>query len=571
MTASEPTEARGNRTGRPPSLSSRGRAWAAGGGALVLLGAACASWPLVGLGVAWMSALGTAYLLFYPTSVFIWRRHVELSWALARGAGEDAFVVGRPFRLAVTLCNRAPRGLGRARVQVFTSSTIEAGSGPLELQLDARRQATGATELVARQVGTWHLHGARVEVEDPLGLCTVAAYFSNSTAIRVLPRPAVRTAVWADARPTAGAPHEKQGLHAAKLRGLGGELRELREHVPGDPFKHIAWKATARTGKLMVRDLDRETMVTHWLLVDLGATMRRGAPGATKLDQAVDLACAYARAALEAGDRVGLLTFDGRVVAEVLPDDGPGQRRRLLEPLLDAMNAVDEDLTELTDSELVAQVARYLLHQEGVDARVDRVPPIDDPAWGHLATTPAGELLDLRVIHDVVERTLAQVAPARIAAIRAPTAELRKLRLYCRLRGIELPYRRAPEAGRRSDGMRAALERAVAGRGTQRVVIVSDLLGLDAGLPEVARVVKLARRRGHPLACVVPAARAETRPLKGDAAVAAELARWDETRRERDACRRVAALGVRVVPVGPADSAALLGAALRRSAARKVA
>src|SRR5207245_762676 len=83
-----------------------------------------------------------------------------------------------------------------------------------------------------------------------------------------------------------------------------------------DPFKQIAWKATARTGKLMVRDLDRETMVTHWLLVDVGGTMRDGRPGQARLDLAVDVAAAYARGALEAGDRVALVTFDGRIVGE---------------------------------------------------------------------------------------------------------------------------------------------------------------------------------------------------------------------------------------------------------------
>ena len=31
------------------------------------------------------------------------------------------------------------------------------------------------------------------------------------------------------------------------------EIRELREHMPGDPFKKIAWKASARRGRLLVR------------------------------------------------------------------------------------------------------------------------------------------------------------------------------------------------------------------------------------------------------------------------------------------------------------------------------
>ena len=33
------------------------------------------------------------------------------------------------------------------------------------------------------------------------------------------------------------------------MRGEGDDLRELREHQPGDPFRKIAWKASARRGR----------------------------------------------------------------------------------------------------------------------------------------------------------------------------------------------------------------------------------------------------------------------------------------------------------------------------------
>ena len=217
----------------------------------------------------------------------------------------------------------------------------------------------------------------------------------------MLPRPALRV-LPAEQRLAAGAPHERLGVQPLRRPGLGGDLRELREHAPGDPFKQIAWKATARTGKLMVRELDRETMVTHWLCVDIGGTMRDGRPGAARLDLAVDVAAAYARGALDAGDRVGLVTFDGRIVGEAKANDGPVHRLRIVERLMEAMNVVDEDLTELTDSELVAVVGRYLLLQEGIDARLRRAPPIDSPVWNELAASPSGELYNLRVVQEAV-------------------------------------------------------------------------------------------------------------------------------------------------------------------------
>jgi uncharacterized protein (DUF58 family) len=548
--------------GRAPSLTQRGQAWAASAALLFLVGALAGSWRMVALGVLSLSGLLCAYLAFFPTSVVIWRRHIELQWGIQREGGEAGLVAGRPFRLVVTLRNLSPRGIGRAMLRVFASPALSVPDR-LALLLAARREVTVAGQVWPQRAGYWSLHGAAVEVTDPLGLCAVEAYFPSPVALKIFPRPAPFVAPPPEAQ-VAGAPHERLGLHALRQRGLGGDLRELREYVAGDPFKQIAWKATARTGKLMVRDLDRETMVTHFLLVDLGPTMREGALGLSRLDRAVDLANAYVRGALEAGDRVGLMTYDGRIVAEVRPNDGPAHRLRLVEPLMQAMNAVDDDLTELTDSELVEAVGRYLLFQDGLDTRLPRTPPLDDPAWAHLVSVPSGELYDLRKI-------LKSIGDTKLA-VRAASPELQKLRRFCLSRGIPLPPRRTSSGtpGQRARGLAAALERAAAGRGTQRILVLSDLEGLEPGLDAVQRAVRLIRRRGHQLVCAQPSA-ARPGQVAGNEAVA-EIAAWDVERRERAARRRVSALGVRVTVVQPGDSAAQLVARLaqRRNSMRNL-
>jgi uncharacterized protein (DUF58 family) len=543
---------RGTR-GRAPALTARGQAWAIGGALLLVGGALLPSWRVAGLGLLVLASLCAVYLSFYPTSVLIWRRHLELQWGLHRSGQEGGFVAGRPFRLVVTLRNRAPRALGKASLRVFASKALDTPNG-LHARLGARSEVTVVGEVTARLPGAWYLHGAATDIGDALGLCSVEAYFPSPLAVNVLPRPLRTTAAQRPA--SGGAPHERQGPHALRARGVGGDLRELRDHMPGDPFKNIAWKATARLGKLMVREFDHETLLTHFVLVDIGPTMREGPPGARRLDLAIDMAASYARDALAAGDRVGLITFDGRIIAEVKPNDGPVHRLRLYEPLLEATNAVDDDLTELSDSELVAVVARYLHFQQGIDATVATPPPIDHPSWAHLSTAPTGELYDVRVLVQAV----AQVAATPVllgrgqTQVRAATPELASLRLFCRRRGLELPYRRATEEGRRAAGLAAALERAAAGRGTQRLVVLSDLLGLDGNLEPLARAVRLVRRRGHHLICAAPAPRRDLGRDSTDAARVAQIARWEERRRDRVAYRRMAALGVRVVPIRPGEA-----------------
>jgi uncharacterized protein (DUF58 family) len=549
--------------GRPPSLTERGRAWGISGALLLVGGAILPSWQIAALGVVTLAALCVAYIAFYPTSVMIWRRHLELQWGLKRLEDEGGFVSGRPFQLVVTLRNRGPRALGHATLRVFSSAALRPPSA-LRLFVAARSESTVEGEVWPRQAGSWHLHGAAAEIRDPFGLCSVEAYFPSPLGVNILPRLTRSLATVRGA--TGGAPHERLGPRALRHKGLGGDLRELRDHVPGDPFKQIAWKATARLGKLMVRDLELETMMTHYLLIDVGTTMRQGRLGATKLDRAVDLAASYARDALEAGDRVGLMTFDGRIVAEVKAGDGPVHRLKLVEPLIEATNAVDDDLTELTDSELVAVVARYLLFQEGFDTRVSVPPPIDDPKWSRLVSA-GGELYDVRALNEAVQARLPPPIDKGWGNVHAATRELKMMRLFCRRRGIELPYRRIAEEGRRAAGLAIALERAAAGRGTQRLVVISDLLGLESGLDAVTRAVRLVRRRGHHLLCAapsgVPMPEADT---DEDEVRLMEISGWEEERRERAAHQRMRSLGVRVVPLRSDESA---GAHLTRTATEK--
>jgi uncharacterized protein (DUF58 family) len=537
--------------GRPPSLTTRGRIVAAGGLGLIALGALLGSPEVAALGIAQIATVMVLYLRFFPASVFVWRRHLELAWTLDRPTGDAGFFVGRAARLRIALRNRSPRALGRAELRVIASSTLEVtptspGAETLETLLPAGSEIEVTAQVVARRIGTWHLHGAALRLGDALGLFTVEAYFPSSRAFQVLPRP----------RPLAldalvgGGASERHGRNASRARGSSGETRELREHVPGDPWKQIAWKATARTGKLMVREVDTSTLVTHHLLVDQGTTMRHGRVGQTRLDVAAEWCAGYAQAALAAGDRVGLLTFDGRIVSEIRPNDGPAHRRRLTAPLLEAMSPIDEDLTDLTYSELVVQVARYLLFQEGTESRVRRAPPLDDPSWPNLVSSGAGELYDLRAVLAAVDRALAGSASRGALAGASPTVRLRQ---FCRLRGIELEPRRGDEAGRRARGLAAAIEQAARGRGAQRIVIVSDLEDLELGFDDVARAVRLVRRRGHQLVCVVPSPPVADVPL----AELRELVAWADARRARAAWRRIAALGVRVIPIGASGASAV--------------
>jgi uncharacterized protein (DUF58 family) len=380
----------------------------------------------------------------------------------------------------------------------------------------------------------------------------------------------------ASARPQNASLHERSGMHFVRQRGLAGELREIRDHAHGDPFKFIAWKPTARRQKLMVREHETEIVVSHQFLVDIGGTMRAGAPGHTKLDYAIDTTTSLARAALDHGDRVGLVTFDTRVYASLKPTDGHHHFLQLVDRLIETLQIVDEDLTDVTSGELVAAVAHYLGKQEAVDVRVKRAPPLDDRVWERIQAGPHGELYDLGVIDTVIKTMLKsigssrkQLAPAwwwkRIYEVGDPDPRLARMRLFCRLRGIELPYQLNPELGRRGRGLAQALEHATSTGKSDVIVLLSDLMGAADDEANVKRALLRARQRRRRVVAIAPYEPSFAQPAEtaDGQAVARVLA--DDYRSRFDECKKlVRSCGVQVIEAGPRDNPYLLGAKLAR-------
>jgi uncharacterized protein (DUF58 family) len=115
---------------------------------------------------------------------------------------------------------------------------------------------------------------------------------------------------------TAVAPPKVRG-DAADERSVPGSregdvVRGAREYVPGDPVKLVHWPATARTGTLMVKELDAPHRPGLVLIVDL-----RGARAAA--ETAAGRAAGIAATVLAAGTPVTLCTAEagGPVVGRV--------------------------------------------------------------------------------------------------------------------------------------------------------------------------------------------------------------------------------------------------------------
>ena len=127
----------------------------------------------------------------------------------------------------------------------------------------------------------------------------------------------------------------RHGVHRLLRSGMGSELLELKEYAPGDPFKSIAWKVSAKRDQWMTRQYESEVPARVQLLVDGSRTSRVGGFGFRLIDQMTFVAASIGRMATSAGDAVGGVLFDERGMRRLPPMSGEKGFQILLRALAD--------------------------------------------------------------------------------------------------------------------------------------------------------------------------------------------------------------------------------------------
>jgi uncharacterized protein (DUF58 family) len=104
------------------------------------------------------------------------------------------------------------------------------------------------------------------------------------------------------------------------------DIREVRAYVPGDEIRHLHWKATARTGQLMIRDYADPHQPRFTVLLD----DRREIPTSAEFEEAVEFAASLVVAATTTDHRCQLVTPSG---VDVSTTSGPDAVQRYLDEL----------------------------------------------------------------------------------------------------------------------------------------------------------------------------------------------------------------------------------------------
>jgi len=121
------------------------------------------------------------------------------------------------------------------------------------------------------------------------------------------------------------------GWQSSRQRGAGLEFAQYRAYEPGDAPRLIDWKLLARSDRYYVREAERDSPLTVWLLIDATASMGQcdhARPGWSRLSAAKVLAACVIELALRQGDRFGLAILDGSGVRLLAAAAGARHRDR---------------------------------------------------------------------------------------------------------------------------------------------------------------------------------------------------------------------------------------------------
>lgn len=250
---------------------------------------------------------------------FAWRTSAvngEFSLAGRRVEGQSrpahVLVIDRPAAIEVELMfARRLAGLRCALEDSLPQElAIVEGSPALTADAQGGEKLRWRYTIQPTVTGKITLPGLQATVTDPQGLFRVQRFVPLRQELTVWPflvRPQATVSVLKQQNV-----QMLPGTHRSRRPGISTELLGIRDYRPGDPPRTIAWKATARLGRLMTCEYESEVPIRATIVADLSPPQFVGRPGPARADRIIAAAASIARLLLADGDPVaGLVVTRG--------------------------------------------------------------------------------------------------------------------------------------------------------------------------------------------------------------------------------------------------------------------
>lgn len=287
-----------------------------------------------------------------------------------------------------------------------------------EIEVAASQSKAINYELRPVKRGEYHFGKTNIFVKSPLGLISRRFQFGEAEMIPVYPsyiqmRKYELLAISNQLT--------LQGVKKIRRLGHNQEFEQIKEYVPGDDFRTINWKATARKNQLMVNNYQDERSQQVYCLIDKSRVMQMPFEGLSLLDYAINATLALSNIIIKKGDRAGMITFQHKV-STVLPASKRNKQMQLIQESLYNQKTLykEADYSRLfiTLKRKVTQRSLLLLFTnfESMAALERQLPYFSNLAKNHVLVviffqnTELKELLESRPksVKDIYYKTIAE-------------------------------------------------------------------------------------------------------------------------------------------------------------------
>ena len=254
--------------------------------------------------------------------------------------------------------------------------------------------------------GLARFEGVRVELADLHGFFAHVTFVRAPVVLRILPKSLIGKVGGGTTKRHNELP--PPGVHRLRQPGSGSELLELRDYIPGDPPRTIAWKISAKRDRLITKEFESEVPVRCTIFLDTSSSVRIPSPVDERLggkrrsraegpdakppattwkplDQLVEVAAGVIRSSLANRDLAGLCLFDEKAVRLVRPERTQQHASRLMQLLGEAAGLAP--VAARADPEQLTPIAAALAQEVYPDLlrpEVNHVPMW----WSWLIATP---------------------------------------------------------------------------------------------------------------------------------------------------------------------------------------
>jgi uncharacterized protein (DUF58 family) len=296
---------------------------------------------------------------------FLWSKWSIKGLSITRRADTDRAQVGQPIRERITVRNSS--FLGKLWLEAKDLSSLPSHNTSRVVHVRGRSVSEWFVETIAARRGRYHLGPMKIKSGDPFGL--FPATLAVPATIDVLIYPA---AVDVSGFPLPLGILSGGNIIERKTPFTTPSVTGIRDYVSGDAYNRISWAATARTGRLMVKEFDHDPSSDVWIVLDLDRThsVRATSPlgiapsrsgkwpveawlDATE-EYAVTIAASLTHRCLDQGRSVGLISSGAHY--EVIPAD---RSDRQYVKILETLAIVEADGHRPLAEVLVAEARRF--------------------------------------------------------------------------------------------------------------------------------------------------------------------------------------------------------------------